>query len=445
MLRFKFLGKTKIPHRKNTADLAPVRMPAPNQVCITMDQHLGAPATPIVKVGDEVKVGQLIAEASGFICAPIHSSVSGKVTKLDSVLRANGATVTAICIESDGLMTPAEDLTPPTVTDIDSLIDAIRTCGMVGLGGAGFPTAVKFDAVKKGVVDTVVINAAECEPYLTSDARTMLDDSEFILEGISLIQRIAPDIKRYIIGIEDNKPECIALMKRVFEANDAVSIATLPSRYPQGAEKILIRNTTGRTVPEGKLPADVGVLVINVTTLASIAKYVRTGMPLVEKCVTVDGSAIAEPKNVIAPIGTSIGDVIEFAGGFKCEAGKIILGGPMTGRAVYSADEPITKTTGGILAFSKKDAMQVDSTACLHCGKCLDACPNSLNVPAFSHALKLENKSDGIKILEDNRVNLCVECGSCSFVCPAKRPLVENIRVAKKVLKEHNAHKATLK
>ena len=184
---------------------------------------------------------------------------------------------------------------------------------------------------------------------------------------------------------------------------------------------------------------------MNVTTLASLAKYFKTGMPLVEKCVTVDGSAIAEPKNVIAPVGASIGDIIEFAGGFKCEAGKIILGGPMTGRAVYSIDEPITKTTGGILAFSEKDAIERESTACIHCGKCLDACPNSLNVPEFSDALKLGDKNECARRLEANRVNLCVECGSCAFVCPAKRPIVENIRVAKKALKDHNAHKATLK
>lgn len=445
MFNFNFLGKTKIPHHKNTSGIPPVRMPAPVEVCITMDQHLGAPAIPVVKADDEVKVGQLIAEASGYISAPIYSSVSGRVKKIDSVLRVNGSEVCAVRIESDGLMTPADDITPPTITDIDSLIASIRNCGMVGLGGAGFPTAVKFDAVKKGLINTIIVNAAECEPYLTCDARTMLDDSEFISEGISLFQKIMPEVKRYIIGIESNKPECIAEMKRVFKNNNAVSVATLPSRYPQGAEKILIRNTTSLTVPEGKLPADVGVIVINVTTLASLAKYFKTGMPLVEKCITVDGSAVAEPKNVIVPIGTSIRDVIDFAGGLKQHSGKIILGGPMTGRAVWSMDEPVTKTTGGILAFSESDAKQLNTTACIHCGKCLDACPNSLNVPEFSHALKRNDKAEQIKILEDSRVNLCIECGSCAFVCPANRPLVENIRVAKKALKDYNAHKATLK
>ena len=445
MFRFQFLGKTKIPHRKNTASLSPVRMPAPKEVCITMDQHLGAPAAPVVAVGDEVRVGQLIAEATGFVSAPIYASVSGKVTKIDSLLRANGAIVTAIRIESDGLMTPVEGIAPPEITDAESLVAAIRTCGLVGLGGAGFPTAVKLEALKTGKINTLVINAAECEPYLTVDARTMLDDSQSVVEGIALLCRVAPAIGRVIIGIEDNKPDCIAQMKRVFADNKTVSVASLPSRYPQGAEKILIRNTTGLTVPEGKLPADVGVLVLNVTTVAAIAAYAKSGMPLVEKCVTVDGSAIAEPKNVIAPIGTPIADIIEFAGGLRCEAGKIILGGPMTGRAIYSTDEPITKSSSGILAFSEKEAAGRTPTACLHCGKCLDACPNSLNVPAFSHALKNGDKSERAAILDENRINLCVECGACAFVCPANRPLVENIRVAKQFLKEHKAHEATLK
>ncbi len=445
MSRLKFLGKTKIPHRKNTAGLSPVRMTPPREVCITMDQHLGAPSLPIVKVGDEVKVGQLIAEAAGFVSAPIYSSVSGKVTKIDTCLRAGGATVSAVRIESDGLMTPAEGLTPPVITDKESLVDAIRACALVGLGGAGFPTAVKFEAVKKGLIHTVVLNGAECEPYLTADARTMLDDSALMVEGIELMQKVLPEIKNYIIGIESNKPECIREMKRVFEGNGAVSVATLPSLYPQGAEKVLIRNTTGLTVPEGKLPADVGVLVMNVTTLAAFAKYVRTGMPLVEKCITVDGSAIAEPKNVIAPIGTSVGDVIEFAGGFKEDAAKIIMGGPMTGRAIYSTSEPITKTSGAILAFNAKDAAPKEATPCIHCGRCVEACPHMLNPTSFSRALDIDNTDERMERLEKERVNLCVECGCCSFVCPAGRPLVENIRVAKNTLRDYNAHKATLK
>ena len=235
-------------------------------------------------------------------------------------------------------MTPDPSIAPPELTDFDSFTAAVRASGLVGLGGAGFPTAVKLAALKKGNISTLVINAAECEPYITSDARTMLDDANLVYDGIQLFKRIAPGIQSYIIGIENNKPECIAKMKEIFASDTSVTVKSLPSLYPQGAEKVLIRNTTGATVPEGGLPADIGVIVMNVTSLAFLAKYVSTGMPLVEKCVTVDGSAINSPKNVIVPIGTSLSELIEFTGGFKCEPGKVIFGGPMTGFPAASLD-----------------------------------------------------------------------------------------------------------
>ena len=342
-------------------------------------------------------------------------------------------------------MTPYEELTPPTVTDVDSLVEALRACGMVGLGGAGFPTAVKLDAVKKGGIDTLIINAAECEPYITSDARTMLDHADLIADGITLLQRVLPTVKKYVIGIEGNKPSCIQKMKEVFASNDAVTVYTLPTLYPQGAEKVLIHNTTGRIVPAGKLPADVGVIVMNVTTLASFAKYVKTGMPLVEKCVTVDGSAVRNPQNVIVPIGTSIADLIEFTGGFAEEAGKIFYGGPMTGHNVTTTDEPILKTTNAIIALSVKDSVPPTPTACIHCGRCVDVCPHHLYSTEFCKALEIEGKDDRMARLEELSINLCMECGCCAYVCPAKRPLIESIRIGKKELREYNAHKASLK
>ena len=445
MFKFKFLGNTHVPHRKNTAEMGAIRMTPPKEVLIPVEQHIGAPAAPVVKVGDEVKVGQLIAEASGFVSSPVYSSVSGKVTKLDSYLRSNGRTVAAIRIESDGLMTPYEGIKAPEISDVDSLIAAMRDSGLVGLGGAGFPVAVKFEAVKKGNIDTLILNAAECEPYITVDARTMLDDSELIAEGIALIKKFVPDIKRFIIGIESNKPACIERMTEIFADDESVSVKKLPSLYPQGAEKVLIRNTTGLVVPAGKLPADVGVMVMNITTLAFLAKYVKTGMPLVEKALTFDGSAAKEPKNVIVPIGTSIRDVIEFCGGTSEEIGKVILGGPMTGPAVCSLDEPVLKTSGAILVFNKADSLERKSTACLHCGRCTEACPHLLNPADFGRALKCDNKEERIAIIEESSITLCVECGSCSFVCPANRPLMENIRILKNELREYNAHKATLK
>ena len=444
MFGLKFLGKTHIPHNKNTAELAPVKMTSPKEVLLPMAQHIGAPATPIVKVGDEVKVGQLIAEPSGYVSSPIYSSVSGKVVKIDTYLRPDGKSVPAIRIESDGEMTAAEGITPPNVHDFNSFVEAVRSSGLVGLGGAGFPTSVKLDAVKNGDIHTIVINGAECEPYITSDTRTMLDRSEDIYDGIAVLEKYVPGIERFVFGIENNKPECIEEMARIFQDNPKVSVMPLPSLYPQGAEKVIIYNTTGLTVPEGKLPADVGVLVINVTSLAVIASYIKTGMPLVEKCVTVDGSAVKEPCNVIAPIGTSIREIIEFAGGLKEDAGKVLFGGPMMGVAACSVDEPISKTTNAIIVLNVKDATERESSACIHCGRCVSACPIGLNPTAFSKALNYGTEEKMAR-LEEYSVNLCMECGCCSYVCPANRPLVQNNRLGKTALREYKAHKASLK
>ena len=430
MFGFKFLGNTRIPHNKNTAEMKPVKMTPPKEVLLSMQQHIGAPATPIVKVGEEVKVGQLIAEPSGYVSSPVYSSVSGTVKKIDSHVLPNGNEVAAVRIESDGLMTPYEGITPPEVNDLNSLLDAVRTSGLVGLGGAGFPITVKIDAAKEGNVHTIVVNAAECEPYVTCDTRTMLDHSDSIFEVVSLIEKVAPSIQKIVFGIEGNKPECIAEMNRIFEGNEKVSVVSLPTLYPQGSEEILVYNTTGIVIPEGKLPTDVGVLVVNVTSLEYIAYYCRTGMPLVERCITVDGSAVKEPKNVIAPIGTSIRDIFEFVGVDTEEVGKVLLGGPMMGVAVYSLDDVVNKKTNIITALNHKDSEEPKITACIHCGRCVDYCPIGLNPTLFSKALTL-GKDDKMALLESASINLCMECGCCSYVCPARRPLVQNNRLAK--------------
>ena len=432
------LGKTKLPHRKSTARMAAVRMAPPSKVSIPMAQHIGAPSQPTVKVGDEVFVGTLIAEAGGFVGVPMHSSVSGKVVKLDSYLQSNGRTVPTVVIESDGNMTPDPSLKAPTVATFADLSGAARDAGLVGLGGAGFPTSVKLDPGKIQSIDTLVINGAECEPYITSDTRTMIDDADIICGGVDRILSLT-DISKVYIGIEKNKLECIVTLRLKFMDEPRVEVVTLPEGYPQGAEKILIYNTTGRIVPEGKLPADVGVLVMNVTTLAVLEKYVRTGMPLVEKCITVDGSAVKEPKNIIAPIGTSINDVIEAAGGLVTDAGKVLYGGPMMGIAVYSTEDPILKNTNAITAISKKDARPKKDNPCIHCGRCVSACPMGLNPTAFARALKVDDPTDRAERLSREKVGLCIECGCCSFVCPSKRPLVENNRLAKAILREHGA------
>ena len=425
--------------------MKPVKMPPPAEVLLPMSQNIGAPAEPIVKVGDYVKVGQKIADSTSPVSSPIYASVSGTVSKIDTYLRRDGKSVPAIRIQSDGLMAVYDDITPPTITDSGSLISAMRASGIVGLGGAGFPTAIKMSLSPNACIHTVILNGAECEPYITADTRTMLDNSEDVKYGIELLKKIIPGATKYVIGIEKNKPDCISEMKRIFQDDESVSVKALPLRYPQGAEKVLIHTVTKLVVPEGKLPADVGVLVINVTTVAALARYVKTGMPLVERCVTVDGSAIKSPMNVIAPLGTSIRDLIEFTGGFKESSAKVIFGGPMTGSAAYSLDEPIIKTTGAVIALAKNDAVFKPATACIHCGRCVEACPHLLEPTSFCKALDIDDQGERFARLEALRINLCVECGCCSYVCPASRPLVESNRIAKNFVREYKAHKANLK
>ena len=441
MFGFRFLGKTHVPHNKNTADMSPIEMTPPKEVLLPTLQHIGAPATPIVKVGDEVKVGQLIATQTGYVSSPIHSSVSGKVVKIEGYLLPDGREVPAIRIENDGLMTVSEEVKPPVVCDLDSLIEAVKASGLVGLGGAGFPTAVKLDGAKKGTIHTIVINAAECEPYITSDMRTMLDHPELVYEGISVLEKYIPSAKKFIIAVENNKPECIKEMARIFQDNPAVSVFPLPSLYPQGAEKVLIKNTTGLTVPEGKIPADVGIIVINVTTLATLADYLKTGMPLVKKCITVDGSAVKEPKNLIVPIGTRVADIIEFMNVDANEIGKVLYGGPMMGIALSSLEEPVSKRNNAITVMSPKDSYVSDAAACIHCGRCVNACPMNLNPTVFTKALALPTTEEKAASLEKGGVMLCMECGSCAYSCPANRPLLQNNRLAKTELRESKKSK----
>ncbi len=442
MFGFKRLGYTRVPHRKNTKDLEAVRF-TPTEVLLPTVQHIGAPAVATVKVGDTVKIGDMVAEAGGYVSAPIYATVSGKVTKIEEYLRPDGKRVPAIRIESDGLMERA-NVTPPEVYDLDSLVDAVRVSGIVGLGGAGFPTAVKLDAAKKGTITTLVLNGAECEPYITSDTRTMLESSDLLHEGIELLLRYIASLKNVYIGIEKNKPECISHLTEKLADIAAVKVVPLASLYPQGAEKVLIYNTTGTVITEGSLPADHGVLVINVSTLAELMKYIKTGMPLVERTFTVDGSGVSEPKNITAPIGTKICDVLEFAGVKEESIGKVIYGGPMMGIAVCFLTEPIIKTTNAITVLNERDARVAEPSACIHCGRCIAACPLHLNPTGYAKALNIDNKEDRIARLEDGKVNLCMECGCCSFVCPASRPLVQNNRIAKAQVREHNSHLATL-
>ncbi|MDR3311316.1 MAG: electron transport complex subunit RsxC [Oscillospiraceae bacterium] len=419
------------PHKKNTARFPAVPLPAPKLVRIPMSMHIGAPAKPVVAVGDAVKVGQLIGEAAGAVSADIYASVSGTVSKIQDSEPATGERGTIVVIESDGLQSAVET-SPPEVSDLASFLAAVRASGVVGLGGAGFPTAAKLSVKDVSQIEYVIVNGAECEPYITADTRTFIDDAELVWSGVRLLSEYL-GVRSIIIGIEDNKPEAIAVMKKYCAAEPIASVASLPALYPQGGEKMLIYNLTGRAVPEGKLPLDAGAIVINVTTLAAIARYIGTGMPLVSKRVTVDGSAVPDPKNVIVPIGTPVEDVLGFCGVKPETVRKLLLGGPMMGAALPSAALPVKKQTNAILAFTEADAEVPKEKPCMRCGRCVSHCPMRLTTVE----IQLAYQANKPKELERLKVGLCIECGCCTFSCPAKRPLTQYMKLAKAELRNY--------
>ena len=427
-----------VPNRKNTAELAALRLPIPETVEIPMSMHIGAPAIPVVKPGESVRVGQLIGKAGGFVSAPVYASVSGTVKKIGQQVGSGGRLMQTVVIAADGKQEPDPDLKPPKLDTMQDFLDAVRASGMVGLGGAGFPTVVKLTVKNLEQVRAVIINGAECEPYITSDTRTMLDRSDELMEGARLVQHFL-QVRRVIFAIEDNKPRCIQLYRKLTKDEDGMEVCALKSLYPQGGEKVLIYHVTGEKVPEGKLPLDVGAVVLNCTTISSIARYCRTGLPLVKKCVTVDGSAVKNPMNVLVPIGMRMKDVFEACGGFKEEPKMVLYGGPMMGIAVPDLEQPILKNTNAILAFGEAEATPPEPTACIKCGKCIAHCPLSLMPCEMETAYKKGN----IERLMHLKVNLCMECGCCSFICPAHRPLVQTNKLAKaQVMAYKNALKA---
>ena len=437
-------GGVHVPHRKNTANMQTALMPAPQFVTISMSQHIGAPCKPVVKVGDTVAVGQLIGDSDAFVSAPIHSSVSGVVKKIDKVTNSDGAKVDAITIESDGQMRVCEDIAPPVINNISDLLTAIRKSGLVGLGGAGFPAHVKLNIPADKNVDTLIINVAECEPYITADHREVLENSWGVMSGVYALKELL-NLKRVIIGVENNKPDAIKELKTIANANaetrDEIAVLALKASYPFGAEKTLIKACTGREVPLGKLPSDAGCLVMNVTSVAFLAEYLKTGMPLTSRRITVDGDAITNPMNVFVPIGTQVKDVIDFCGGYKCEPKKIIMGGPMMGSSVCNDLRFIAKQNNAILAFSEKEAKLMESTACIRCGRCVDACPMSLMPTAICNAV---NQKD-IELMHKFNIMNCMECGCCAFTCPAKRHLVQNIRLGKLIINNEKKRQMPLK
>ena len=418
-----------VPHEKRTSNLETVVMPLPSKIVVSMSQHIGAPAAPAVAKGDQVYVGTVIGKAGGFVSADIHSGVSGIVDGITTITAPNGATQTCVVIIPDGEQKVDPAVKAPEVTDLKSFQDAVRASGLVGLGGAGFPAAVKLAPKNMDEIDTLVINAAECEPYITSDNRCMLEDTHFIMSGIKAVMKYL-EIPKCIIGIEGNKPEAIAKMKDAIDA-PGIEVKTLPCRYPQGAEKVLIENCTGREVPFPGLPSDVGVVVMNVTSVAFVGKYLETGMPLVTKRLTVDGDIVKEPKNVEVVIGTPVEELLEFCGGLTEEPGKVLYGGPMMGNCLADLSQPILKNNNAILAFSKKMATLPKPTNCIHCGRCTNACPLGLSAKEIVEAYGTGN----VELLIELNADLCMSCGTCSFVCPAKRPLAPSIALAKIMMK----------
>ncbi len=437
-------GGVHVPHRKNTAHTQSVIMPAPKSVTIPMSQHIGAPCKPVVKVGDTVAVGQVIGDSDAYVSAPIHSSVSGTVKKIEKIAVADGSKVDAVTIESDGEMRMYEGITPPVINNISDLLKAVRASGLVGLGGAGFPAHVKLNIPPDKDVDTLIINVAECEPYITADHREVLENSWAVMSGVYALKDIL-GLKRIIIGVENNKPDAIKELRTIADHEvdkyDEVRILALKASYPYGAEKVLIKACTDRTVPMGGLPSDAGCIVMNVASVAFLAEYMKTGVPLIKKRITVDGDAIKNPQNVIVPVGTSVKDIIEFCGGYKEEPKKLIMGGPMMGAAVSDDSLFIAKQNNAILAFSEKEARLREPSACIRCGRCVDACPMKLMPTSICQAV---DKKDTKAMMNANILN-CMECGCCSFACPANRHLVHNIRLGKQILNNEKKRQMSLK
>jgi electron transport complex protein RnfC len=406
----------------------------PKIVVIPLSQHIGAPCKALVSIGQEVKKGEIIGEAGGFVSAPVHSSVSGKVTAIGEFPNAMGRTVLSVVIENDlkDEWTTLKDTPDYIGLSSDELRDKIKAAGIVGMGGAAFPTAVKLSPPKEKPIDTVMINGAECEPYLTADYRMMLEKPQEIVEGLKILMKILGVEKGYI-GIENNKPDAVQKMKEAVSGETGLEVVALEVKYPQGAEKMLIKAIVGREVPPPPgLPMDVGVVVQNVGTAIAIYEAARFGKPLIERVVTVTGEGISEPKNLMVRIGTQISQLIEECGGFKGNVGKVISGGPMMGFAVYSLDVPVTKGTSGILVLPEEKIVHADDFGpCIRCGRCIDACPMYL-VPSM---ISVYSEKGFFEDAKDYGLFDCFECGTCAYVCPSKRPIVQLVRLAKSMVK----------
>jgi electron transport complex protein RnfC len=430
-----FKGGIHPPDKKElTANKPIVDGKPPEKVVIPLSQHIGAPCKPLVTVKQEIKKGEMIGEATGFVSAHVHSSVSGTVIEIKEFPNPMGRLVTSVVIENNGNeeWTPLKDTPDYMSLSPDQLKDRIKDAGIVGMGGAAFPAIVKLSPPKEKPIDTVILNGSECEPYITGDYRLMLERPQEIIEGLKIIMKIL-DVHKGYIGIEDNKPNAVRIIKQAVRGEKNIETCTLRTKYPEGAEKMLIKAITGREVPPPPgLPMDVGVVVQNVGTTIAIYEAVRYGKPLIERVVTVSGGGIEEPGNINVKIGTLIAQLIDECGGLRDEKVKIISGGPMMGFALPSLDIPVTKGTSGIIVMTEDEIAHAgDFQSCIRCGRCINACPMGL-MPSMLSVYSEKGFYEGAK--EYNLFD-CFECGSCSFVCPSKRPIVQLIRLAKSMVK----------
>jgi len=408
----------------------------PEEITIPLQQHIGAPLKPVVEKGEEVKRGQLLADTDSFVAAPVHASLAGKVTAIEKVPSPQGGRVLAIKIdpaeEQKNDFFAASEKEPEDIAP-DKIRQAVRKAGIVGMGGAMFPTHVKLSVPEDKEIDTLIINGAECEPYLTIDHRLMLEKSEKIVTGLRFLMR-ATGAERGIIGIEDNKPDAIKALKSATANFTDITVEITETKYPQGGEKMLIKALLDREVPVGGLPLDVGIVVNNVATAIAVAAAVNEGKPLIDRGLTITGEGINNPGNYQVPIGTPVAKIIEAAGGFTGEPGKVILGGPMMGQAQASIDVPVIKGTSGVLVLPKDKLESYSPAPCINCARCVDICPMSLVPTRLEKMAQKEN----LDLLEEFQVMNCIECGSCSYICPAQRPLVHYIRIGKAAVTARN-------
>ncbi len=431
MLKTFRIGGVHPPENKLSANGKIIVLTLPEQVIIPLSQHIGAPATPIVQKGDTVKAGQLIAQATGFVSANIHSSVSGTIVAIDNVTDAAGLSKPAIRIKVEGDewengIDRTEKIEHNIALSQEEIIKAIAAAGIVGMGGATFPTQVKLTPPPGNKAEFLIINGVECEPYLTSDHRIMLEKAEEIIIGVQILMK-AIGVKKAIIGIENNKKDAIAHLQQIADKTPEIEICPLKVKYPQGGEKQLIQATTGRTVPSGALPIAVGAVVQNAGTALAVYEAVMKHKPLIERVVTVTGKSVKNPGNYLCRIGTPVSKLLEAAGGIPEDTAKVIGGGPMMGRTMLNIDSPVMKGTSGILLISDKEARRSPVRNCIRCSKCVSVCPMGLE-PYLLAKLATFNL---LERLEEEKVMDCIECGSCSFTCPSARPLLDYIRLGK--------------